>query len=63
MFSASDRGKDWRPETTIVRPDWTVRPKNFRPKHFKTADYALYEHFLFSWVRIINLKFWLEPLF
>ena len=53
MFSASDRGKDWRPETTIVRPDWTVRPKNFIPKEFKTSDYALTKHFFsLGWVRL-----------
>ena len=25
----------------LVFQDRTARPKNFRPKHFKTADYAL----------------------
>ena len=29
----------------LVFSDRMARPKNFRPKHFKTADYALIKHF------------------
>ena len=40
---------------TAEKVDRTARPKNLRPKHFKTADYALIKHF-FRWVGLEGLE-------